>query len=517
MNTSTTPDPIHCARAPMRDSVYPSMLRSSQRSAIAALLILLSACAPIPSVPVNSADTTPPAIQFTSVNLLPEFGVGASVPQSNPVTPSQIETVTTFPEAAGFDGSVPNPEAVVTVKGTDPESGVQGVEVTGRVTSWCNAGWTSSAPARKVDRVLSPVVVGSPSAATSAATPQPAERWANVTLRHADIRAACGGEVLTDFEITLEVVARNGSGQAARSSGRIVRPVQVIVHNMWATCLGDLQAHGDRDLQGAVLCDGLHPQQPGTGPGRSSHLNEQLDRWARTFAKQDIVLLSEARDPAWLARMRLSMPDHALAHYGMVAIFSRWPMTGVSTRSTPAVCVTDLDGTVACGLNAVISEYVRAFAVTPRGTMDVLSLHWQHRPVPVTSHPSRVAFARDITQAQFLSNWAVAGGDFNSKSAWIASPDELVGGDAVETANLRSAHASLAGRSQPEIAEMESAFTNARREVWETDRTHWSHSFPWPVDHLFLRNRLNAVQYTNDRTGVFGSDHPTLRMTLLRR
>lgn len=504
-----------CRHTEPRNDPFTARLRSV--ALISALRSVLSGCAPIPQVPVNPADSTPPGVQFTSVNLLPEFGVGASVPQSRPATPSQTESVTTFPDTAGFDGSLANPEAVVTVKAIDAESGVQGVEVTGRITVWCNSGWSASSAARKVERVLPPVVVGDPNASTASATAQPAERWASVTLRHAEMKAACAGEVLTDFEIVVGVLARNRSGQATRSSGRIVRPVQVVIHNMWAPCLAELQWNGDRDLQGGKLCSGLHPQQPGTGPGRLSHLNEQLDRWGRTFAKQDIVLLSEATDPAWIARMRMSMPDHSLAHHGAVAILSRWPLTGVSNRATPAVCVTDLDGTVLCGVNAVYSEYVRAFVVTPRGSMDVMSLHWQHRPAPVTSHPSRVAFARQITQAMLPSNWAMVGGDFNSKSVWIASTDELVGGDSVETANLQSAHASLAGRSQPEIAEMESVFINARREVWETDRARWSHSFPWPVDHLFLRNRLNAVQYTNDRSGVFGSDHPTIRVTVLRR
>jgi endonuclease/exonuclease/phosphatase (EEP) superfamily protein YafD len=128
-----------------------------------------------------------------------------------------------------------------------------------------------------------------------------------------------------------------------------------------------------------------------------------------------------------------------------------------------------------------------------------------------------VDFARTIVRELLTSNWALVGGDFNSKSVWIASQDELIGGSDEETARMRATHAGMRGRSQPEIAEMESAFTNARREVWENDLSRWSHAFPWPGDFVFLRNRLHAVQYTNDQSGVIGSDHPTIRVLLMRR
>ncbi len=488
---------LHLERTPT-PSLRPGLPEGSSGVTLALVaagtLGLLSACAPTArQVPVNPADTTPATVRLTSINLLPEFGIGASVPQSHPGTPSRIESVTTFPEGAGFDGASPNPEAVVVVKASDPESGVQGVELSGRISASCSRAWQDPLPARPVVGTLPPARVGDPQTTAAASTPQPAERSVSMTLRHAEIRALCAGGVLTDFEITLEARATNGAGRAVGSSGRVVRPVSVVAHNM----------NGP-----ALIAFGL-----------DRGLNDRLDQWGRYFAQQDIVLLNEASRPEWVARMQLSMPDHAVAHFGSVAVLSRWPLTGSSSAATPPVCVTDLDGTVLCGINAVNSQYTRALAMTPRGPIDVLSLHWQHRPVPVTSHPSRVAFAEQIASALLASDWAIAGGDFNSKSAWIASEDpELIGGDEAETARLRDSFASLAGRSQPEIAVMERSFKDARREVWENDRSRWSHGFPWPVDHVFLRGGLNAVQYSNNLTGMPpGSDHPTIRVMVLRR
>lgn len=460
---------------------------------VAGALPLLSACIPVSQVPVNPSDTTPATVQFTSTNLLPEFGIGASIPQSSPGTPSRIEVVTTFPEGAGFDGASANPEALVVVKAADAESGVQGVQLGGRISAFCSPAWTDTTPARRVDAAVPRVTVGDPRE-MPAASAQPTERWASLALRHAEIRALCAGQTLTDFEIVLDARATNGAGLVATATGRVVRPVSVVVHNMNSPALDAL------------------------GAGSSAQ-NDRLDQWGRYFARQDLVLLNEAVRPEWIARMRLSMPHHSVAHFGSVAVLSIWPLNGESYAATPPVCVTDVDGTVVCGPSAVNSQYTRAFAMTPRGPMDVLSLHWQHRPVPVTSHPSRVAFAGQIVSALLASDWAIAGGDFNSKSAWIASEDpELIGGDELSTAGLRNGFAALAGRSQPEIAVMEGAFRDARREVWETDRSRWAHWYPWPVDHVFLRGRLNAVQYSNNLTGAPpGSDHPTIRVIVLRR
>ena len=482
--------------------------------AIAAMAIVVTACAPVPQVQVNTKDTTRPELTLTSANLLPDLGTGASTPQSNPVTPSEIESVTTFPETLGFDDALANPEALVAVKASDPESGVRGVEITGQATAWCNSGWRATTPARQVSLTLPSVVTGDISPANGPTASQPAERLVSMPIRHAALRAACGADVLTDFEVVLQVSARNGADLQNRSTVRIVRPVSVVVHNMWGPCLIQLAAQGDRNLNGATLCDGLHNQRPGVGPGQLTHLNEQLDRWGRYFATQDIVILNEGTNPAWIQRIALSAPNHSLAYRNTVAILSRWPLDNISDRKTADICVTDADGTFVCGL---ASEYVRANVLTPRGSMDAVSVHWQHRPVPVTSHPSRVAFAQQIVQDILPSRWAVVGGDFNSKSVWIASPDELAGSSPSETTRTRNAFNSLGGRSMPEVQAIENVMTNARREVWETDRTHWSHSFPWPVDHVFTRNNLNAVLYTNDRTSMFGSDHPTLKVILLRR
>ena len=495
------------ARVTAINSLWPS-------GAIAAVGILFAACAPVPQVQVNTQDVTRPELALSSVSLLPDLGTGASIPQSNPVTPSEIESVTTFPETSGFDGALANPEALVAVKAIDRESGVRGVEIAGQATAWCNSGWNATGPARQVSLTLPPVLAGDLAPGNGAAASQPAERLVSMPIRHAALRGACGQDVLTDFEVVLQVSARNGADLQNRSTVRIVRPVSVVVHNLWGPCLIQLAAQGDRNLNGATLCDGQHNQQPGVGPGQLTHLNEQLDRWGRHFAKQDIVLLNEATNPAWIQRIALSAPNHSLAYQNTVAILSRWPLANISARKTSDICATDADGTFVCGL---ASEYVRASVLTPRGSMDVVSVHWQHRPAPVTSHPSRVAFAQQIVQDILPSRWAVVGGDFNSKSVWIASPDELVGGSQNETDRLQSAYSSLGGRSMPEVEAIENVMTNARREVWETDRTNWSHSFPWPVDHVFTRNNLNAVLYTNDRTGVFGSDHPSLRMILLRR
>ena len=500
-----------------REATGPLTAATTRCVALTSLALTLAACAPVKQVSVDPGDATPGMIHFGSLNLVPEIGIGAARPHTTVTAPWDMESVTTFPEQSGFDGSVPNPEALVTATAVDAESGIRSVEIAGRMTAWCNPTWNSPTPPRRVDGMLAPVVVGDPNPVAGASGTQPRERRAIVVLRHSELRALCGSEVLTDFEIVVDAVARNGLGLESRSRARVVRPVQVVVHNMWGPCLTELQHAGDRDLGGAPLCSGLHHQQPGTGPGLQTHLNEVLDRWGRYFAKQDIVLLNEASWAPWIDRMRMSMPDHALAYRGSVAIFSRWPLGNVSDRATPAVCVVDVDGTTLCGINAVWSEYVRALVETPRGTMDVMSLHWQHRPVPVTSHPSRVDFARTIVRELLTSNWALVGGDFNSKSVWIASQDELIGGSDEETARMRATHAGMRGRSQPEIAEMESAFTNARREVWENDLSRWSHAFPWPGDFVFLRNRLHAVQYTNDQSGVIGSDHPTIRVLLMRR
>jgi hypothetical protein len=452
-----------------------------------------------PRVPVTPNDTTAPSLRWSSGDLAPDLGIGQSVAQSNPSTPSQTEHVSTLPSSMS--------NAVVWLTAEDPQSGAREVQIRGELRAWCIPAWGSTTPPSMASAPIAPSVVTS---TLDASGTRPARLNTSFTLARASLQALCPGQTVADFEWVFSGTATNGAGLSVSATPvRVVRPVSVLIVNAWGPCLMELEQQGTRPLNGALLCAGLHGQQPGVGPNLS-HLDEQLDRWSRYFVQHDIVLLSElaVSNARWLNRIRQGMPAHFAAHRGTTAVLSRWPISSVAEDQSAPFCCPH-----------AVSDHVKAQVETPRGPMDVYSVHWAHRPAPVGSSPQRMAFAQlaaNRVLAAPLNRWVVMGGDFNTKSVWMASSAELVDGTDDGGASNRSQLAQLNGRSQPEIATLEALMRDARREVWDGDRSRFTHILRWPGDFVWLRGPINAVAYTN-QTGQFGTDHPMLRFELMRR
>jgi len=484
---------------PVAFAVKGRVLRGDNARCFTALVLpvlMLVACQS-PQVSGGSNDVTPPAIRWSSIDLAPDLVVGQSIAQSNPATPSQTEHVSTLPSATR--------RAVVWLRAEDTQSGVRDVHLEGELRSWCIPAWGSTLPPTMVRTSLAPS--GATSTPSSSGT-LPASLSTSFTLDRNALSASCPGQTVADFEWVFAGRAINGAGLSiSATSVRVVRPATVLVVNAWGPCLEKLEQQGTRPLNGDLLCDGLHAEQPAVGPNLT-HLDEQLGRWARYFAQHDIVLLNEMPQAHWLARIQLGMPAHFAAHRGTTAVLSRWPISRVAHDVSAPFC---------CPL--AVSEHTMAQVETPRGSMDLYSVHWAHRPLPVTSSPQRIAFAQLATHrvlAAPLGRWVLMGGDFNAKSVWMASPNELVDGTNDGGALNQQELAQLNGRSQAEIAALEALMRDARREVWESDQTRFLHILRWPIEFLWLRGPLNAVAYTN-QTGQFGTDHPMIRFEVMRR
>ncbi|MCW5624764.1 MAG: hypothetical protein KIT73_08625, partial [Burkholderiales bacterium] len=268
------------------------------------------------------ADTTPPRLTVTSFQLAPELGRAVS----QVAQPSVVEYRVVLP--------TDHPEALISAVATDAESGVVSVQWRGELHAWCMPAWGSTVTPSKVSvAVAGPETVVSPAADGSL----PTSASAGFTFVAAAVAAQCHNQVVADYLLELKAFARNGANRQTESIDvRVVRPVDVVVANLFAPCLRELENILGTELSYRVECEGLRippgsPPPPISDAPRRVPLNTVLDRWGTFFAQQDMVLLSELHESEarWLHRLQLHAPNHFVAHHGMTVILSRWPLSDI--------------------------------------------------------------------------------------------------------------------------------------------------------------------------------------------
>lgn len=482
------------------------VLRAAHALGGAVLLALLAACA-APPVVVDRADTSPPALRIGSVNLAPDVSVsasGADAWQGSPVAPGATE----------FS---------LSATANDAESGIASVELTGELRAWCGSSPGAVAGLARVAEPLSATNAAQPAADGSL----PSSLTAIVTVPLNRIRALCpAGRVLVDYQADVRAQAVNGAGSIttgpAASAFNGPAALQVAVLNAFAPCLRELENPFGDEVSYRVVCEGLKVEFGTgvilTGGNRRMSRDSVLDRWGSFFATRDIVLINEVSqaDTRWLDRMRTRMPGFHVAHRGMTAILSRWPLRDVRddilTYTYPNPGGLPFD---------VSSEYVRATLDAPGRPLVVYSVHWAHRPAPPDTAPQRERFAeRTVLDLGTLDprTPVILGGDFNTKSNFIGE-----NGSDLDSADARDEHARFlaqhGGASMPEVARLEWALTDARAEMVRSGRmANYRHGFGWPVDRLYHGGgQYVATDYDNTRGDIATpSDHPMLLFTLSR-
>jgi len=477
---------------------------------LAVLACSLSACSTTTSVRPNTSDSSPAIVSVGSINLAPDLDITTAAGPAAPWTGRNLA-----------DGAT---EFAVTVSATDAESGIAQVSIDATLRAWCHADAMAVSALQSVTASVSAQSVIS----VNADGTRPESGFAILTVQLARVRALCpAGQQLVDWQVDTVASARNGNGidtspvQASVVNGPV--QLRIATLNMSAPCLEALDNLLPIELFVRNAC--IKPDPPLTifdplpGPSIIVPINSILDRWGAFFATQDIVFLNEAVQRRWIDRMLLSMPGFSVAHHGMVAILSRFPLHDVRNDS-----ITSSFSGQGIPLIGVTSEYVRA-TLAPRGRpMVVYGVHWAHRPASPESSPNRVSMATRMTRD--IGNFdrrtpVLISGDFNSKSRFVG-PNDMdfndlqPGTPADERARMIRLYNGL---SMPEIGIMQGIALDAREEiVTRGPVANYDHvGGGWPVDFLFLRGDYAPVRYSNSNGAIATpSDHPMLEFSLER-